>query len=67
MSGTNEHPASDELLHAQQAVADAESGAAQTEAVITDMLSWADRIAQMHEENHYVNKLRTIFRGAHSA
>lgn len=58
---------SEGLLHARQAVEDAETGAARTEAVVTDMLTWAGRIASMHEENHYVNKLRTIFRGAHSA
>lgn len=54
-----------ELESAQRAIREAELGAVRTDAVVSSMLAFAGRIAEMHEENHYVNKLRTIFRGSH--
>lgn len=67
MTGAQHSTSTEELLVAQQALRDAEDGQVRTDEIVSSMLGWAGRIAVMHEENHYVNKLRTIFRGDHNA
>lgn len=61
----DESTAVGERRRAEARVEAADTGAQRTRSALLELNFWISNIAQMHEENHYVERLRPIWQGGH--
>lgn len=61
----DESTAVSERRRAEARVVEADSGTQRTRSALRELNFWVANIAQMHEENHYVERLRPIWQGGH--
>lgn len=61
----DESTAVSEHRRAEARVAEADSGTVRTRSVLKELNFWVANIAEMHKENHYVERLRPIWQGGH--